>query len=272
MGSGEPTACARPRAANPHLESTRPARSSRTLDRRRAVGLSSANINRPLPPQTPRAPRAPRARQTPPFGASPSRAARGRLCPRVSSRARLDATREGRGPEARVERASSVGRGPRFSARMSALDEAAAGAWAGSRGHGLGALDARLRAGCRPGRRAPRRSLRGARGGVPPPTPELRCATTVGTGVRLASRGARPFPAFERSSSSLSPSTRAAGLRLTPSPSPPPKHYSPPEGRSFAHLIRTEGVVGAYRGLGPPGKSMMMSMNSMNSRRVCAPR
>jgi hypothetical protein len=34
-------------------------------------------------------------------------------------------------------------------------------------------------------------------------------------------------------------------------------------GKTFANMVRTDGVVGMYRGLGPP-VCMMMLMNSMN--------
>lgn len=220
------TQCARPRRAADSWNQLDPRARRGRFDRRRAVSRP-ANINRPLPPQTPRAPRAPRARQTPPFGASPSRAARGRLCPRVSSRARLDATREGRGPEARVERASSVGRGPRFSARMSALDEVAAGAWAGLVGTVLGypldVVKGRMQTG-----KTGLPSLPAGAGSRPRP-PSFGARRRVGTGVRLASRGARPFPRVR--TLFLLPLALDARRRPPshPAPSPPPKHYSPPE-------------------------------------------
>lgn len=144
---------------------------------------------------------------------------------------------------------------------MSALDEVAAGAWAGLVGTVLGypldVVKGRMQTG-----KTGLPSLPAGAGSRPRP-PSFGARRRVGTGVRLASRGARPFPRVR--TLFLLPLALDARRRPPshPAPSPPPKHYSQLEGRSFAHLIRTEGVVGAYRGLGPP-VCMMMLMNSMN--------
>ena len=144
---------------------------------------------------------------------------------------------------------------------MSALDEVAAGAWAGLVGTVLGypldVVKGRMQTG-----KTGLPSLPAGAGSRPRP-PSFGARRRVGTGVRLASRGAAVSP---RSNALPPPSRprRAPPASVSPRTLPSAQTLlSTREGRSFAHLIRTEGVVGAYRGLGPP-VCMMMLMNSMN--------
>ena len=108
------------------------------------------------------------------------------------------------------------------------------------------------RVACRPARRA----------SSPPPTPpprnELRCAPPPSSSTSFA-------PPTLPEAFSPPPLARHEHTLADPlhQPYPTPRIFSPRVGRTLVRLVKTDGILGMYRGLGPP-VCMMMLIDAVN--------